>query len=127
MKSAEDPNRELRELMYSLVERFNVLKEDVEHLKGEKSVSTSTCARTPQGGDVDSVSDSESNSSSRRGWKTDLGADLFISAIDEHLEHALRVELPTHHDGNRRQIKALAERTDSPKNGWIECPMMSRR
>ena len=61
MESAEDPNGDLRKLMYSLVEHFDTLKEDVEHLKGEKSASTSTHARGPQGGDVDSVSDSESD------------------------------------------------------------------
>ena len=34
METAEDPNGDLMKLMYSLVERFNALKEDVEHLKG---------------------------------------------------------------------------------------------
>ena len=69
MEGAEDPNGDLRKLMYSLVERFDALQEDVEHLKGEKSASTSTHARAPHGGDVDSGSDSESDSSSRRRWK----------------------------------------------------------
>ena len=40
MEGAEDPNGDLRKLMYSLVERFDALQEDVEHLKGEKSAST---------------------------------------------------------------------------------------
>ena len=67
MESAEDPNEDVRKLMYSLVECFDALKEDVEHLKGKKSASTSTRARPPR--DVESVSDSESDSSSRRRWK----------------------------------------------------------
>ena len=117
MEGTEDPNGDLRKLMYSLVERFDTLQEDVEHLKGEKSASTSTCARAPQGGDVDSGSDSESDSSSWRRWKRDLGADLFLSAIDEHLDHALGLELPTRHEGNGRQIKALAEKTAQKLGG----------
>ena len=126
-ESAEDPNGDLRKLMYSLVECFKALKEDVEHLKGERSASTRTHACAPQGGDVDSISDSDSDSSSWRCWKRDLGADLFISAFDEHLHHALRAELSTYHDGNGQQIKPLAERTDSPNIGRIECPTTSRR
>ena len=57
MEIPEDPNVDLRKLIYSLVE----------HLEGEKSASTSTRARAPQG--RDSISDSESDSSSRRRWK----------------------------------------------------------
>ena len=45
MESAEDPNGDLRKLIYSLVERFDALKEGVKHLKEEKSASTSTRAR----------------------------------------------------------------------------------
>ena len=59
--------------MYSLVECFDALQEDVEHFKGEKSASTSTRAHVPQG--RDSTSDSESDSSSRRHWKKDLVGD----------------------------------------------------
>ena len=44
-ESPDDPNGDLRKLMYSLVEHFDTLKEDVEHLKGEKSAFTSMRAR----------------------------------------------------------------------------------
>ena len=62
IETVEDPNVDLRKLMNSLVERFDALQEDVEHLKEEKSACTSTRVC------VDSSSDSESDSSPCRHW-----------------------------------------------------------
>ena len=62
IETVEDPNADLRKLMNSLVECFDALQEDVEHLKEEKSACTSTRVC------VDSASDSESDSSPCRHW-----------------------------------------------------------
>ena len=53
------------------------------------------------------------------GRKGDLGADTFISAVDKRLDHVLRVELPTRHEGSVRPNQSPRGKDREPRN-WAE-------